>query len=90
MKKLFVLEDGWLKVDDLTVLEVHQGELFTLTNLKYDFGLRNVDEIIEQAVNDGLLKWVEVKKSRSHREIKATNAQGKQFTCYSQKKVKLG
>lgn len=89
MKKYLVVKDCTIMIDDLNSLRLTQGELYTMTSLKYDYAIKRIDEKLEKLINSECVKVVDVKKSNAKKEIKASRADGKQFTRYSQKKVKL-
>lgn len=89
MKKYLVIQDCTIMIDDLNALPLTQGELYTMTSLKYDYAIKCIDEKLEKLINNECIKVVDVKKSSAKKEVKASRADGKQFTRYSQKKVKL-
>lgn len=89
MKKYLITKDCSIMVDDISALQLSCGELYTMTALKYDYAIKCVDEKLEDLIKQECIRVVDVKKSSTKKEIRASKADGKQFTRYSQKKVKL-
>ena len=89
MKKYLIIKNCNIAVDDITTLALNEGELYTMTSLKYDYAIKYIDEKLEALISAECVKVVDVKKSSTRKEIRASKADGKQFTRYSQKKVKL-
>lgn len=89
MKKYLIVKDCDIAVDDISTLQLCCGELYTMTALKYDYAIKSIDEKLESLIKQECIRVVDVKKSTTRKEVKAARVDGKQFTRYSQKKVKL-
>lgn len=89
MKKYLIVKNCEIMVDDINALPLNQGELYTMTALKYDYAIKSIDEKLEALIKSECVRVVDVKKSSTRKEVKASRIDGKQFTRYSQKKVKL-